>query len=96
MAALLLDAGSNIHAQDVVMNTSLHYVVRAEYDNEIKLQLMKILLSYGANCMILGNENDTAIDTAYAANFLAGYVLMKQSLGKAMCTPIVCKHFWVE
>ena len=82
VAALLLDAGSNIHAQDVVMNTSLHYVVSAEYAVEIKLQLLNILLCYGANCMILGKDDDTAIDAAYANYFLDGIDVMKESLGK--------------
>lgn len=82
MSALLLDAGSNIHAQDVVMNTSLHYVVSAEYDKEIKLELLNILLCYGANSMIRGKDDDTCIDAAYANYFLEGIDLMKESLGK--------------
>lgn len=86
MAALLLDAGSNIHAQDVVMNTSLHYVVSAEYAKEIKLELLNILLCYGANSMILGKDDDTAIDAAHANYFLDGIELMKERLGKVtMC-----------
>ncbi len=81
MAALLLDAGSDINAQDVVMNTSLHYVVSAEYAKEVKLQLLYILLCYGANCMILGKDDDTPIDAAHANYFLDGIDLMKESLG---------------
>ena len=81
MAALLLDAGANIHAQDVVMNTSLHYVASAEYPKEIKLQMLDILLRYGANCLILGKDDDTGIDAAHANYFLEGIDLMKESLG---------------
>ena len=81
VAAFLLDAGSNVNAQDVVMNTSLHYVVSAKYANEIKLQLLNILMCYGANCMMLGKDDDTAIDAAYASHFFDGVDLMKESLG---------------
>lgn len=84
MAVLLLDAGSKIHAQDVVMNTPLHYVVSAEYSKEIKVQLVKVLLCYGANCAVLGKDDDTAIDAAYANYFQEGIDLMKESLGKLL------------
>lgn len=91
VAALLLDAGSNIHAQDVVMNTSLHYVVSAEYAKEIKLELLNILLCYGANSMILGKDDDTAIDAAHANYFLDGIELMKESLETPRCLSLLCK-----
>lgn len=84
VAALLLDAGSNIHAQDVVMNTSLHYVVSANYGKDIKLQLLNMLLSYGADCLMLGKDDDTAIDAAYANFFTEGIEIMKESLGRLL------------
>ncbi|XP_028403747.1 ankyrin repeat and SOCS box protein 13-like isoform X2 [Dendronephthya gigantea] len=91
VAALLLDAGANIHAQDVVMNTSLHYVASAEYAKEIKLQLLDILLRYGANCMILGKDDDTCIDAANSNYFLDGIDLMKESLEIPRCLALLCK-----
>ncbi|XP_046851555.1 ankyrin repeat and SOCS box protein 13-like isoform X2 [Xenia sp. Carnegie-2017] len=91
VAAFLLDAGSNIHAQDVVMNTSLHYVVSANYGKDIKLQLLNMLLSYGADCLMLGKDDDTAIDAAYANFFTEGIEIMKESLETPRLLALQCK-----
>lgn len=63
------------------MDTPLHYVVRSKHSQEIKLQLVQILLRYGANCTLLGKDEETSIDAAYSNYWLEAVDLMRESLG---------------
>ena len=61
---MLLDAGSDVNAQDLVRETPLHLTLRANHAYDIAIQLTTILLQYGASPSLPGRDEDLPFEVA--------------------------------
>lgn len=74
------------------MDTPLHYIVKSQYSKETKLELVQLLLHYGANSSFLGKDDESPLDVAYSNFFTEAVDLMRESLGIV----IFCLRFYEE
>ena len=65
------------------MDTALHYVVKSSYSKETKLELVQLLLRYGASSSFLGKDDESPLDVAYS-NLKEAVHLMRESQGMGM------------
>lgn len=74
MAKLLLEKGANIEFRDPWGNTPLSTAVFHEGDSENSLEMIHLLLSYGAD---VNAENNYGVSPKSLANTIAGFPEMK-------------------
>ena len=83
---MLLEVGSKVNGTDLVRDTPLHLTLRADHAYDIAVQLMTILLQYGASPILLGLDDDMPLDIARRSGQTYCLDLLEMALGKKSMT----------